>query len=1285
VGNTKKRIEMLGIMAMLGTVKATTTIAEFLVGVAGSYFANMLPKPYIPQNFDKHAAARYKTAAKNWSKIDETRSHLYIWVDDFDSFKAFCALDHPEKEWVVNELMELWIKELHKDEVCRQLVVELKLDEVRRIIEDSLYEIRNSLRDIQAYLHRFESKGTIEFTPYTNYIPRYCERTGTDVEFLRMLGGYEYKTLVQRVLTNDGFGDEAGRYVLYSGMQTGKSTELHHLGEVLAQSGIYFPLLICVDKVKGLNYNDLPLEDEVDKKSIVLMIDALDETEENGFCGLVREIENYAAHHKKMRIIVSCRRNFCSLAKPEGFIELELLPLRWDDTLAYIRNKAERKADALIQEIIDKQLIELARIPLTLDVLISSYIKEGQLPNKRYLLYERYLMSCLNAEKEKKLKDFPMSIEQELSTMEMTAALMLMMGGREMKEDDFQKVLKIEGQEEYDHLRFDIIQRTERENIIYIGYSNNAIMDLLAAKYLTRCKTIDELKQLLYLEGTQVIRPLWYGSMTLWLEMIELGGEDFVTEVVGWLLNEQQELAVLAPDSLIDKNLKGEITIELLGKYRKENKSFYLLGNDQNPPIRQFSTAFVKFLKEEWEYATSFGKHFYNILRLTRMIDWRKLYMLDKGLAQDFEALLYQLINKPIFVLKAPGSVYMAMTNEYFYSKEQISRLYNLVNNYQDAEVIEMMAARIATLKNPDEYIDYIGKANRVLVVDYRKGHHVFLRESVYHTIAKVTTKDAIMKALSIIDSSEYWQYADDRTQAEEIYLKTKKEAEVLIDASERDNYDKIIASIEERLNVWTIKPLTKQTEEQRRKYVENAKRELELLCDLEAFRKIALRIVNYDNPQSTKTIVDLEYFYSHPQEIDDSWTTVNQYMMEYLLLYANDGSESIWRINRVQGKKALDNGDLLRKFRMQELFRFLSGERKDIKLTEEQVTLCCQTAQEELQRLITLESFNGHFTQSMRIALALFLDKKIDVDHNSENCRSLLRFICVPLTRTIDELDDENVENDMFIYLRSFVASESEFLEILTDLVTTAKKSFVDPNAYEQWVNYLFEAHHRPAVEHLTSLVINEKGNSRLYWVEPLVKEGSLIDVLKQQVEQVISDMKNGNADEMLLKAVCDALMEDQANKAWVRTQLEQYMDYCEIWGLYWCLEQLFKLGSEKALELVANNEVILRKDRHYEFTYTTASSVPLLVEVCNCCIKMDVFKPSIHSLLTSLETIAMKNREQLIMIQKMMVKRCPRIGGPDDITTRQWANQLQLKYASEHHGKMTFNEAMSVIRRDR
>ena len=143
--------------------------------------------------------------------------------------------------------------------------------------------------------------------------------------------------------------------------------------------------------------------------------------------------------------------------------------------------------------------------------------------------------------------------------------------------------------------------------------------------------------------------------------------------------------------------------------------------------------------------------------------------------------------------------------------------------------------------------------------------------------------------------------------------------------------------------------------------------------------------------------------------------------------------------------------------------------------------------------------------------------------------------------------------------------------------------------------------------------------------------------------------------------------------------------MDYCEIWGLYWCLEQLFKLGSEKALELVANNEVILRKDRHYEFTYTTASSVPLLVEVCNCCIKMDVFKPSIHSLLTSLETIAMKNREQLIMIQKMMVKRCPRIGGPDDITTRQWANQLQLKYASEHHGKMTFNEAMSVIRRDR
>lgn len=74
--------------------------------------------------------------------------------------------------------------------------------------------------------------------------------------------------------------------------------------------------------------------------------------------------------------------------------------------------------------------------------------------------------------------------------------------------------------------------------------------------------------------------------------------------------------------------------------------------------------------------------------------------------------------------------------------------------------------------------------------------------------------------------------------------------------------------------------------------------------------------------------------------------------------------------------------------------------------------------------------------------------------------------------------------------------------------------------------------------------------------------------------------------------------------------------------------------------------------------------------------------YKVEVRTELGEKEIVKMKNRDQLMMVQEMMVKSCPRIGGPDDMTTRQWTNQLQLKYASEHHGKMTFDEAMSVIR---
>ena len=1273
---------MVGIVEILIEMKKASSIAGFLLGIAGSYISDMLPKLYIPQNFDKRAADRYKKAAKRWSKIDKTRNTLYIWVDDFKSFKSYCELDLPEKEWVVMELMELWIEELHKDEICRQLVVELKLEEVKLMMENSLKEIKNTLTEINDFLRQFESKGTVEFAHNDHYIQRYCEYAGTNVEQKHLLGGYEYKTLADIVLAPQGYG--AGRYVMYSDMQTGKTTELRHLGEVLAESGIYQPLLISAKSVKGLKYDDLPRINVVGRKTIVLMIDAIDETEEQGFCALVRDIENYAEHHRGIRIIVSCRRNFCSLAKPQGFTELELLPLRWDDTLAYIREKLGRKADLLVHEIIDKQLIELARVPLTLNVLVSSFDQEGKLPQMRSQLYERILMNSLNAEKEKRLKDFPMTIALEVNTMEKVAALMLMMGSREMTEEDFLKVLKLEGQGEYDHLRFDIIQRTERANNVYIGFNSNATMELLAAKYLLRYNNMDELKFLLYLKGTPELRPQWYGVLTLWLEMItENGDKLFIEEVKGWLLNEQKELAVTAPDTLIDRKLKGELTIELLKRYKSQNRNFYLLGDDQNPPIRLFSVVLVKYLKEEWERTTTFAKHFYNILRLTRMIDWKRLSLIDGNMAREFEALLYMLIDKPLFVLKATGCVYMAMTNDYFYSDEQIKKLYQHVENDNDVEVMEMMMGRIATLKNTDDYVDYIGRANERMVSDYRRGHHVMLRESIYRAIGKMTRKEALLKALDIINGDTYWKYADDRTLADNTYQKAREKTEELIDKADIEVFQKTVTQIEERRKMWMVQPLAQPSEEQKQGYADQVKNELELLCDLDSFRKIALRIVNYDNPQSTDKIVDLEYFYVHPEIIDGNWKVINQYMIEYLLQYASRGGESMWRISRLQGKKALDNGEQLRLFQMHVLYRFLSGERKDIKLTDEQSKLCCKTAQEELNRLVVRKSFNGRFTQSMRIALALFLDKKIDVAHNVENCRSLLKYICVPLIRSIDQLDDS--ENDMMAYLQTFVPTEEDFLKILTEQIIEAKRGFVDVNAYSKWIAYLLEAHYMPAVEYLTSLVINERFEERRHLVESLVKEESMLDVLKENAEIAMDSLKNGaveKADKLLLEAVCDALVDDNKHAKWVREQLELYMDYCSGWILHRVLKLLFKLGSNKALEFVIKSNMVLRWEWQYEFTYSSISSVPLLVEVFNSCLRNKVYVPSIRSLLKSLENIALSSRDNLEIVRERIVNGCPRIGGQYDITPRQWAEKLEIKFASEHYGKMTLDEALMVIK---
>ena len=70
---------------------------------------------------------------------------------------------------------------------------------------------------------------------------------------------------------------EKNKYIVYSGAQTGKTTELRNLCWELQECGLFMPVSYEVKSSYDLKQDDMPQNKWIDGKEVVVIIDALDE------------------------------------------------------------------------------------------------------------------------------------------------------------------------------------------------------------------------------------------------------------------------------------------------------------------------------------------------------------------------------------------------------------------------------------------------------------------------------------------------------------------------------------------------------------------------------------------------------------------------------------------------------------------------------------------------------------------------------------------------------------------------------------------------------------------------------------------------------------------------------------------------------------------------------------------------------------------------------------------------------------------------------------------------
>lgn len=133
------------------------------------------------------------------------------------------------------KLTELWVKELRNDQICYEFIIEQKTDAIYDKVLDKNTLLQRLGRNTDIILNQNHQtvlkqpkRGLTKHKAVEGYIRRYCtdEQEGND--YLRhLLNNHDRYTLTDYVTGEIVKGKN--KFIVYSGAQTGKTTELRNL------------------------------------------------------------------------------------------------------------------------------------------------------------------------------------------------------------------------------------------------------------------------------------------------------------------------------------------------------------------------------------------------------------------------------------------------------------------------------------------------------------------------------------------------------------------------------------------------------------------------------------------------------------------------------------------------------------------------------------------------------------------------------------------------------------------------------------------------------------------------------------------------------------------------------------------------------------------------------------------------------------------------------------------------------------------------------------------------
>ena len=730
---------------------------ELFLSFVVSYLANNIPTVKDTVSYfgkkttlEKELERCYQNALKKWCKNDGIRRSMSkrMFLNLKDLRKYLVREEHIDER----DLLELWAEELRNNPLCYKFILEQKIDAVYDEAHQNNVILAGLDRKTDEILRRISNpvvarpkKGLTKHEPVKGYIRRFCTDEQDGNNFLRyLLKNQERFTLADYVTSE--VVEKKNKFIVYSGAQTGKTTELRNLCWELQESGLFLPVSYEVKSSFDLKQEDMPQERWIDGKEVVVIIDALDEINGKERENLLKTINSYAHDNPDLKMVLSCRSNYRREDQLNAFHELYIEHMSIDDIKVHINNVLGIK-NTLWQMIVEQQLVDFAKQPFFLNVLIGAYKDNKKLPKDRAGIYRLFVEKSHRQEKKEKrtLSVYSADIEEVMEMLEHVAVAMSLMNRQTLMEEEFEKCLVNDRQKIDECKRFSIIKC---ENDV-CSFEHNAFREWLTATYLYK-EGLGKAKELATLPNGK-IKPEWYNIIMLWMGMYGPDDKDKIKENIEWLKLASMDLIIYADSSSLDQKTKDDIFINILQEYKNLGIRMSNILTDDYRDLLSFgqSDVTVEYIADELDNAKPGTAYYADLMCLCYFMKWT---IVENSSETVFNKLLHVLDGITIRNLKEKPTgdlSYLYLGNEFFFNEKYVRRYFDIFKESTNYDAIKVMITMIHRSGLVDEFVDYILE-KECHVHDQHEGNttHVISRDEIYAALATVEEADSIEKVL---------------------------------------------------------------------------------------------------------------------------------------------------------------------------------------------------------------------------------------------------------------------------------------------------------------------------------------------------------------------------------------------------------------------------------------------------------------------------------------------------------------------------------------------------------